>query len=137
LACSWWQKTWCASYNERNIIPFFPMENLMSIYKVSQFHNEDKLLVKKAYFSYFSSPWCVGSSKKGMWVIMLLKIRWCFMIRMKVPSLQLIQHEKNIISLYVVNRNKDKILVLHKFVFFKQRPFTHLVLSSCFLMAYR
>jgi hypothetical protein len=137
LACSWWQKTWCASYNERNIIPFFPMENLMSIYKVSQFHNEDELLVKKAYFSYFSSPWCVGSSKKGTWVIMLLEIISCFMIRMKVPSLQLIQHEKNIISLYVVNKNKDKILVLRKFMFFKQRPFTHLVLSSCFLVAYR
>jgi hypothetical protein len=79
----------------------------------------------------------VGSSKKGMWVLMLLEIISCFMIRMKVPSLQLIQHEKIIISLYVVNGNKDKILVLHKFMFFTQRPFTHLVLSSCFLVAYR
>jgi hypothetical protein len=50
LACSWWQKTWCASCNERNIIPICPMEKLMLIYKVPQFYNEDDLLVKKVYF---------------------------------------------------------------------------------------
>jgi len=95
------------------------------------------IIGEEGLFFVFFSSWCVGSSKKGMWVLMLLEIISCFMIRMKVLSLQLIQNEKIIISLYVVNGNKDKILVLHKFMFFTQRPFTHLVLSSCFLVAYR
>jgi hypothetical protein len=41
------------------------MENLMSIHKVSQFHNEDELLVNKAYFSYFFPHDVWEAQKRG------------------------------------------------------------------------